>query len=160
MNMTFHFSLFSKASMNRQLQLVQKLQEDEPANLDEEHPKEKQPNGSTTLHQSSIVRWLSLSDLLESIKNAYPNLVILLNKNGQSARIQSINMDLVDKLITFLRPWRIILSELQRTNTPSLFLVLPCITYILDELATGVKREKGGEYHSFYSFYFEILPSV
>jgi hypothetical protein len=94
MNMTFHFSLFSKASMNRQLQLVQKLQEDEPANLDEEHPKEKRPNGSTTLHQSSIVWWLSLSDLLESIKNAYPTLIILLNKNGQSARVQSINMDL------------------------------------------------------------------
>lgn len=132
--------------MNRQLQLIQKSQENDLTDLDEEHLKEKRAGGAATLHQSSIGRWLSLSDLLESIKNAYPSLVVLLNKSGQSARIQSINMDLVDKLIVFLRPWKIILKELQRTNTPSLFLVLPCVTYILDELAAGVKREKGGEY--------------
>ncbi len=138
--------------MNRQLQLVQMSQENDHINVEEERVEQKRPSGATTLHQSTIVRWLSLSDLLESIKNAYPSLVVLLNKSGQSARIQSINIDLVDKLITFLRPWKIILNELQRTKAPSLYLVLPCITFILDELATGIKREKSGGYKSFLSF--------
>ncbi len=95
--------------MNRQLQLVQKSQNDR-ISVDEEHLGEKRPGGVTTLHQSTIVRWLSLSDLLESIKNAYPSLVVLLNKCGQSAHIQLINIDLVDRLITFLHPWKIILN--------------------------------------------------
>jgi hypothetical protein len=64
---------------------------------------------------------------------------------GESARMHTINMDMIDKLIDFLRPWKIILTELQRTNTPSLFLVLPCITYLRDELASGAKKEKSGE---------------
>jgi hypothetical protein len=100
---------------------------------------------ATTLHQSSVVRWLSLSDLLESIKKAYPNLVIVLNSVGEGARLQSINVDIIDKLIEFLRPWKFVLNELQRTNTPSLFLVLPCLTYLREELANGVKKEKTGK---------------
>lgn len=102
------------------------------------------------MHQSSVVRWLSLSDLLESIKNTHPNLI--LNKIKQSARIQRISMDLVDKLIAFLHPWKVILQQLQQTNGLRLFLVLPCITYLNDELANGAKKEKGGECHSFVIF--------
>lgn len=132
--------------MNRQLQLVQEEKEDDLADINEEHPKQKRSYGAATVHQSSVVRWLSLTDLLESIKNTYPNLVLLLNKIKQNARIQRINMDIVDKLIAFLRPWKFILKELQQTNAPSLFLVLPCITYLNDELANGAKKEKGGEY--------------
>jgi hypothetical protein len=139
--------------MNRQLQLVQEEEEDHHIDANEECSKEKRPSKATTLHQSSIVRWLSLSDLLESIKSAYANLVLLLNAIGQSARIQCINIDLVDKLISFLRPWKIVLQELQSTNTPSLFLVLPCITYLNNELANGAKREKGGAYNSTTSFF-------
>ena len=144
--------LFPQTSMNRQLQLVQRSEESDSTDLDESELNKKQLGGATTLHQSSIIWRLSLSDLLDSIKNAYSSLVILLNKIGQIARIQSINMDLVDKLITFLRPWKNILNKLQRTNTPSLFLVLPCTTYILDQLATGIKKEKSGEYNCFVSF--------
>ena len=135
--------------MNRQLQLIQNSQEDDCHDADKEHVEKKRLVGTTTLHQSSIVRWLSLSDLLESIKNAYPSLVILLNKCRQSARIRSINIDLVDKLISFLHSWKIIFKELQQTKSPSLFLVLPCITFLLEELASGMKREKSGE-HKFF----------
>jgi hypothetical protein len=98
-----------------------------------------------TLHQSSVVRWLSLSNLLESIKNAYPFLVIVLNNNKQSARIQKIDMDMVEKLINFFYPWKIVLNELQRTNTPSLYLVLPCITYLRNQLTNVDRKEKSGE---------------
>ena len=69
-------------------------------------------------------------------------------------------MELVDKLITFLRPWKNILNELQRTNAPSLFLVLPCTTYILDQLATGIKKEKSGEYNCFVSLVLLNFPTV
>jgi hypothetical protein len=139
--------------MNRQLQLVQEEHVNDCIDVNGEHPNEKRSCKAVTVHQSSVVRWLSLSDLLESIKNAYPSLVLLLNETGQSARIQCINIDLVDKLIAFLRPWKIILKELQKTNTPSLFLVLPCITFLNDELANGGKREKGGEYNSLIIFF-------
>ena len=81
---------------------------------------EKSSFEGRTLHQSSIARWLSLSDLLQSIKNAYPSLVILLNNNKQNSRIQDINMETVEKLIDFFYPWNIVLKELQKTNTPSL----------------------------------------
>ena len=99
-----------------------------------------------TLHQSSIVRRLSLNNLLESIKNAYPSLVIVLNNYKQNARIQCINMNTVDKLIEFFYPWKIVLNELQKTNIPSLHLVLPCITYLCSELANGERKDKSGQY--------------
>lgn len=132
--------------MNRQLQLVRASAEHDQTCVAGGRGEEKRSSVTTTLHQSTIVRWLSLSDLLESIKKAYPSLVVLLSEHGESARIRSINIELVDKLITFLRPWRNILTELQRTSTPSLLLVLPCVTHLVEEMAAGYKREKGGEY--------------
>ncbi|CAF4379067.1 unnamed protein product, partial [Rotaria magnacalcarata] len=129
----------SLSGLNRQLQLVQNEPENE--DLDGTTTNNKHSEGRT-LHQSSVVRWLSLFDLLESIKKAYASLIILLNDNRQNARIQAINMDLVNKLIDFFYPWKIVLTELQKTNEPSLFLVLPCITYLRDELASGERKEK------------------
>ncbi|CAF4531594.1 unnamed protein product, partial [Rotaria magnacalcarata] len=129
----------SLSGLNRQLQLVQNEPENE--DLDGTTTNNKHSEGRT-LHQSSVVRWLSLFYLLESIKKAYASLIILLNDNRQNARIQAINMDLVNKLIDFFYPWKVVLTELQKTNEPSLFLVLPCITYLRDELASGERKEK------------------
>jgi hypothetical protein len=106
-----------------------------------------------TLHESSVVRWLSLSDLLESIKNAYPGLVIMLNNNKQSSRIQRISIDTVEKLIEFIYPWKIVHNELQKAKTPLLYLVLPCITYLRDELINGDRREKSGK-NDFLRYFF------
>lgn len=86
-----------------------------------------------------------MSNLLESIRDAYPSLVVLLNENKQRSRIQQINMGTVDKLIEFFSPWKIVLQELQKTNTPSLFLVLPCINYLINELTNGDRKEKSGK---------------
>jgi hypothetical protein len=124
------------------------VQESEENDQDDTHdtdPKKRRLFLATTLHQASVVRWLSLSDLLESIRNAFPSLIIVLNSIGESRRLQSINMDIIDKVIDFLCPWKFVLNELQRTDTPSLFLVLPCITYLRDELSNGVKRDKTGK---------------
>jgi hypothetical protein len=51
----------------------------------------------------------------------------------------------VEKLINFFYPWKIVLNELQRTNTPSLYLVLPCITYLRNQLTNVDRKEKSGE---------------
>ena len=51
----------------------------------------------------------------------------------------------VDKLIDFFTPWKIVLTELQKTNSPSLFLVLPCITYLINELTNAERKEKSGK---------------
>ncbi|CAF4789431.1 unnamed protein product, partial [Rotaria magnacalcarata] len=50
-------------------------------------------------------------------------------------------------LIDFFYPWKVVLTELQKTNEPSLFLVLPCITYLRNELASGERKEKSGKNH-------------
>ncbi|CAF2786029.1 unnamed protein product [Rotaria sp. Silwood2] len=110
-----------KSGLNRQLQLLQNKSENEDSDGDTS----KKAIERRTLHQSSIVRWLSLCELLESIKIAYPSLFILLNNNKQNYRIQKINMGIVEKLIHFFYPWKVVLNELQKTNAPSLFLVLP-----------------------------------
>lgn len=60
-------------------------------------------------------------------------------------------MDLVERLIRFLQPWKIVLSELQRTNEPSLHIVLPCINYLRTELDSGEKQERGGNTSSLYN---------
>jgi hypothetical protein len=88
---------------------------------------------------------LSLSDLLESVQKAYTSLILLLNSSKQSTRIQSINPELVGKLVHFLNPWKIVLSELQCSNAPSLHAILPCINYLRSELEAGEKKERGGE---------------
>ena len=71
---------------------------------------------ATTLHQSSIVRWLSLTDLLESIKRSYDALQIILIERKEEYRIDKINMATVQQLIHFLQPWKYILCKIQKDN--------------------------------------------
>ncbi|CAF3010358.1 unnamed protein product [Rotaria sp. Silwood2] len=145
----------SLSGLNRQLQLVQKksISEDSDGDTTAKAIEKR------TLHQSSIVRWLSLCELLESIRNAYPSLVILLNNNKQNYRIQKINMDIVEKLIEFFYPWKTVLIELQKTNAPSLFLVLPCITHLRNELSNGDRKERSGM-KFFYKRALQLLSSM
>ena len=94
----------------------------------------KQPKAVTSLHQSSVVRWLSLSDLLESVKKSSESLRALLIQRDEEHRIERINMSTVHSLIEFLQPWKYILSEVQKGNSPSLFTVLPCISFLKEDL--------------------------
>ena len=99
---------------------------------------------ATTLQQSSVVRWLSLIFLLESIKKSYSSLLVVLRRSNQAHRVHNIDMNTVEKLIVFLDTWYDVLCELQTGNSPSLFLVLPCINRLRQKLHAGMKREKGG----------------
>ena len=101
-----------------------------------------QPITATTLHQSSIVRWISLTDLLESIKRSYDAFRITLIERKEDYQIDEINMITVQQLIDFLQLWKNILCEIQKGNLPSLFVVLSCITFLKVNLISPEKKEK------------------
>ena len=99
---------------------------------------------ATTLHQSSVVRWLSLILLLQNIKNAHSSLLIILRRINQAHRVHNINVDIVEKLIAFLETWDAVVCELPTGDSSSLFLVLPHINLLREKLQQCAKREEGG----------------
>ncbi|CAF1155583.1 unnamed protein product [Rotaria sordida] len=68
-------------------------------------------------------------------------------------------MDIVEKLIDFFYPWKVVLNELQKINGPSLFLVIPCITYVRNELSNGDCKERSGM-KFFYKRALQLLSSM
>jgi hypothetical protein len=118
--------------------------------------KQEQTYKFTTLHQSSIVRWLSLHDLLTSIEKAYHPLKSVLEEKQESSRIDKINMNIVSQLIKFLDPWKYVLTEIQVGNAPSLFLTLPCVGYLKQQLSKIERTKKGGE-SAYLTFVWGIL---
>ncbi|CAF1524806.1 unnamed protein product [Adineta ricciae] len=134
-----------KASLNREMQLQDEVISNNSTTTDESSlPNGKQSNMVTTLHQSSIVRCLSLSDLLESIKRSNEPLRVILTQRNEQHRIEKINMSIVQQLIEFFQPWKYILKEIQKGNSPSLFAVLPCVTFLKEDLINREKKEKYG----------------
>ncbi len=134
-----------QASLNREIQMEIETTPNNTTTINESSSStEKQSNVTTTLHQSSIVRWLSLSDLLGSIKRSNESLRAVLIQRKEEHRIEKINMSIVQQLIEFLQPWKHILKEIQKGNSPSLFTVLPCITFLKEDLINREKKEKHG----------------
>ncbi|CAF3359964.1 unnamed protein product [Rotaria sp. Silwood2] len=125
-----------KTNLNRQIQLLNKALDDD---------EQQQHSPFTTIHQCSQIRWLSICDLLESIKRSYEPLRALLHEYKQSHRIEKINMVIVNQLIDFFQPWRNVLKELQRGNAPSLYVVFPCINYLQEDLRKRERKEKSGK---------------
>ena len=99
----------------------------------------------TTIHQCSIVRWLSMCDLLNSIRKPYEPLTRLLTEAKQLHRLEKINMNIVEQLIEFFKPWRNVMKEVQIGNMPSLHVVFPCINYLQDELRKAERSDKIGK---------------
>ncbi|CAF1073912.1 unnamed protein product [Didymodactylos carnosus] len=135
-----------KASLNHEIQnLNQTTISTETVTSNSSSTVQDRAITSTTLHQSSIIRWLSLSDLLESIKRSYNALRIILTERKEEHRIDKINMTTVQQLINFLRPWKYVLYEVQKGNSPSLFTVFPCIAFLKADLINREKKEKPGK---------------
>ena len=144
------FVFSSQASLNHELQVQMETTANAASSENESSSDtRKQLKPSTTLHQSSVVRWLSLSDLLESVKKSSEPLRTLLTQRKEEHRIERINMSTVHALIEFLQPWKYILSEVQKGNSPSLFTVLPCISFSKEDLINREKREKSGKLFCF-----------
>ncbi|CAF1334587.1 unnamed protein product, partial [Rotaria sp. Silwood1] len=124
-----------KSTLNRQIQLFD-------VELDRN---EEQHLRFTTIYQFSLIRWLSMCNLLQSIKRSYEPLRILLLEIKQLHRLEKINIVIVDQLIDFLQPWQNILKEVQRGNGPSLHVVFPCINYLQEDLRKRERSDKSGK---------------
>ncbi|CAF5028736.1 unnamed protein product [Rotaria sp. Silwood1] len=123
-----------KSNLNRQIQLLDEL----------DHENEQQHSPFTTIHQCSTIRWLSMCDLLDSIKKSYEPLKRILTESKQLHRLEKINMGIIEQLIDFFRPWQNVVKEVQTGNMPSLHVVFPCINYLQDELRKFERGDKPG----------------
>ncbi len=55
-------------------------------------------------------------------------------------------MNIVTQLIKFLDPWKYVMKEIQLSNSPSLFMTLPCITYLKQQITKIERTMRGGEF--------------
>jgi hypothetical protein len=85
---------------------------------------------------------------LTSIEKAYHPLTRVLNEKEESYRIDKVNMKIVSQLIKFLDPWKYVMKEIQLSNSPSLFITLPCIGYLKQQISKSERTMRGGEFVS------------
>lgn len=88
--------------------------------------KDIQANGGIALKQSTIVRWLSLIDLLESLVKSYKQTKKVLINRRQQAKLNKIDERVLKQLISLLKPFKNVLQLVQKGDGPSLYMVLPC----------------------------------
>ncbi|CAF4184366.1 unnamed protein product [Rotaria magnacalcarata] len=75
---------------------------------------------------------------------AYHPLKQLLNERQESSRLEKININVVAQLIKFLDPWKYVMNEIQLSNSPSLFITLPCIAYLKQQITKSERTMRGG----------------
>ena len=102
---------------------------------------------AAVLVQSTIVRWLSLYNCLESVKKSITPLgEIFDEKHLDKKRINLISLSILDKLIDFLRPWTYVMKRVQSSQVPSIHTVTPSVFIIsssLETKSTDSRQEKG-----------------
>lgn len=67
--------------------------------------KDIQANGGIALKQSTIVRWLSLIDLLESLVKSYKQTKKILINRRQQAKLNKTDEYVLKQLICLLKPF-------------------------------------------------------
>lgn len=82
-------------------------------------------NGGT-LHQSSVVRWLSMSDLLESVLRSFKIIKRLLVAKKKESLLKDFDERIIKQLVLILKPFKHMMKVIQCGNEPSLHLVLMC----------------------------------
>jgi hypothetical protein len=82
--------------------------------------------GGVTLHQATIVRWLSLSALLESVIKSFKIIRKLLTGKEKQKLITDLNLQCLKQLCALLKPFKHIILSVQKGNAPSLYLVTMC----------------------------------
>ncbi|CAF4681514.1 unnamed protein product, partial [Rotaria socialis] len=88
--------------------------------------KDIQSFGGVALQQSTVVRWLSLINLLESIVRSYKATKRVLINRKQQVKLKGIDEEVLKQIIRLLRPFKQVLKIIQTTNAPSLYMVLIC----------------------------------
>ena len=79
-----------------------------------------------TLHQSSVVRWLSMTDLLESILKSFKIIKRLLIAKKKESLVTDLDERTIEQLVMLLKPFKHIMKIIQCGNSPSLYMVLMC----------------------------------
>ncbi|CAF3874076.1 unnamed protein product [Rotaria sordida] len=79
--------------------------------------KDIQANGGVSLKQSTIIRWLSLIHLLKK-------------------KLKNIDEYVLKQLICLLQPFKQVLQLVQQGDSPSLYMVLPCVLSLKKALSS------------------------
>ncbi|CAF4086103.1 unnamed protein product [Rotaria sordida] len=106
-----------------------------------------QDAGGLVLKQSTIVRWLSLSNLLESIDLSYEHLRLVLSKstnNKQTFKLNKINVDGLKDLICLLSVFKDVCILVQTGTRPSLHMAYIAMNK-LERHLSGTDVDENGE---------------
>ncbi|CAF1093959.1 unnamed protein product [Adineta ricciae] len=95
--------------------------------------KDIQSEGGFSLCQSSKIRWLSIMQLLGSIDRSFKETKKVLQEKKKSFLI---DRSVIKRLIQLLRPFKHILTIVQKGNEPSLYLVLICVMTLRKALSS------------------------
>ena len=89
----------------------------------------KQDRG-VTVHQSTIVRWLSLSDLLESVIKSFKTIRKLLIGKEKQRLIMNLNQQYLKQLCALLKPFKHIVKSIQIGNGTVAFFCSNVLRYV------------------------------
>ncbi|CAF5020772.1 unnamed protein product, partial [Rotaria sp. Silwood1] len=106
-----------------------------------------QDGGGVVLKQATIVRWLSLSNLLESIDLSYENLRLVLSKSTnskQAFKLIKINVDGLKDLICLLSVFKDVCILVQTGTRPSLHMAYIAMNK-LERHLSGTDADENGE---------------
>jgi len=73
-----------------------------------------------SLQQATVVRWLSLIELLESVLRSYKQTKRVLTIRKQQSKLVVVDDKIVEGLINLLKPFKKTLKLIQTGNNPSL----------------------------------------
>ncbi len=122
---------------------------------------ELEERNAAVLIQSTIVRWLSLYNCLQSVrKSLNPLNEIFDEKQLDKKRINIISVGLLEKLIDFLKPWTFVMKRVQSSQTPSIHTVTPSISVInssSENKSNDPKQDKSNHFN--YLFYLSEVVS-
>ncbi|CAF1033973.1 unnamed protein product [Adineta steineri] len=88
------------------------------------------------LHQSCTVRWLSMSNILESLLKSLKQTKRLLLATKKQSLVNDLNETTVKQLILFLKPYKHIMTLIQTGQCPSLYMILLCTLTLNDTLSS------------------------
>ncbi|CAF3317150.1 unnamed protein product, partial [Rotaria sp. Silwood2] len=107
-----------------------------------------QDGGGVVLKQATIVRWLSLSNLLESIDLSYEHLRLVLSKSTnskQAFKLIKINVDGLKDLICLLSVFKDVCILVQTGTRPSLHMAYIAMNK-LERHLSGTDADESGEF--------------
>ena len=90
--------------------------------------------GKSTIKQEVVVRWLTMSRLLDSVLSSYSSLPKIASDNGTLHTLPTIDVSTVAAISGLFVPWRDVIERVQATNTLSLHIVVTSYWYLLESL--------------------------